>query len=82
MEKPEPAAMTDEALLEHAKILKKMKIYDAVIIGFLIGIAIYASVKNGFGLLTFLPLVYIPIAKRNNDKRSEVEKILKERNLK
>ena len=54
--------------------LKSTKIYDAVIIGFLAGIAIYSTVKNGFGWLTFLPLVYLPIARKNRNKRVEAEK--------
>lgn len=73
--------LTDEQLLEEAKRSKKNRLYDATIVGLLIGIAIYSSVKNGFGLLTFLPLVYIPIAGKNNAKNREVEKLLKERNL-
>ena len=62
--------------------MKSTNLYDAVIFGFLIGIAIYSSVKNGFGLLTFLPLVYIPIAARNKTKKKELQKLLKERDLK
>ncbi len=76
------AELTDEELLQEAKRTKPTKIYDAVIIGFLIGIAIYSSVKNGFGLLTFLPLVYLPIAGKNKMKNKGLEKLLKERNLK
>ncbi len=54
------AELTDEELLLEAKKNKPTMLYDTVIVGFLIGIAIYSSVKNGFGLLTFLPLVYTP----------------------
>ena len=75
------STLTDEQLLKHAKLMKKTKIYDAVIVGFLAGVAIYSTVNNGFGLLTFLPLVYIPIAGRNNKKRTAVEAVLKERGL-
>ena len=76
------AELTDEELLQEAKRTKPTKIYDAIIIGFLIGIAIYSFVKNGFGLLTFLPLVYLPIAGKNKMKNKGLEKLLKERNLK
>ena len=76
------AELADEDLLQEAKRIKPTKLYDAVIIGILIGIAIYSSVKNGFGLLTFLPLVYAPIAAKNKTKNRELEKLLKERNLK
>lgn len=75
------AELTDEELLQEAKNIKPTKLYDAVIIGLLIGIAIYSSVKNGFGVLTFIPLVYLPLAAKNKAKKEELEKLLKERNL-
>ena len=76
------AELTDEELLQEANKSKYTNVYDAIILGILIGIATYSSVKNGFGLLTFLPLVYVPIAVRNKTKNKELEKLLKERNLK
>ncbi len=82
MEENKLAELTDEELLQEAKKIKKNRLYDATIIGVLIGIAIYSSVKNGFGLLTFLPLVYLPIAGKNNTKNKELGSLLKERNLK
>lgn len=75
------AALTDEELLAQAKKSKSSKIYDAAIIGVLIGIAIYSTIKNGFGLLTFLPLIYLPIAAKNKIKNSELQKLLKEKKL-
>ena len=82
MKQKKLAELTDEELLQESKKLKPTKVYDAVIFGLLIGIATYSSVKNGFGLLTFLPLVYIPIAAKNKNKNRELEKLFKERNLK
>jgi hypothetical protein len=82
MKRQELVELTDEELLQEVKKVKPTKLYDAVIFGFLIGIAIYGSVKNGFGLLTFLPLVYLPIAGRNKNKREALEKLVRERNLK
>ncbi|WP_057939813.1 hypothetical protein [Algoriphagus resistens] len=76
------AAFTDQELLAVAKKSKPTKIYDAIIIGMLVGIAIYSTLNNGFGLLTFLPLIYLPIAAKNKLKKLELEKVLKERNLK
>lgn len=73
--------LTDEELLHEAKTLKPTKVYDAAIVGVLIGIAIYSSVANGFGLLTFLPFVYLPIAAKNKVKLKELKSVLKERNL-
>lgn len=82
MEEKKLAELTNEELLQEVKKIKKYRLYDATIIGVLIGIAIYSSVKNGFGLLTFLPLVYLPIAGKNNTKNNELRALLKERNLK
>ncbi len=74
--------LTDQELLLEAKKSKPTDLYDPVIFGILIGIAIYSTVNNGLGLLTFLPLVYIPIAAKNKIKNKELVKLLKERNLK
>ncbi|GAB5538285.1 MAG: hypothetical protein Salg2KO_03880 [Salibacteraceae bacterium] len=74
--------LSDHALIEVAKKQRKGKIVDAVIVGFLVGVAMYSVYNHGFGLLTFLPLIYIPIAGRNQKRRLELEKILLKRNLK
>lgn len=74
--------VTDQQLLDLAKKNKPTTLYDAVIFGVLIGIAIYSTVVNGFGLLTFLPLVYLPIAAKNTAKTKELKNRLNERNLK
>jgi hypothetical protein len=78
----ELSELTDQELLQEAKKSKPTIIYDAVIFGILIGIAIYSTVNNGLGILTFLPLVYIPIAAKNKIKNKTLEKLLKERYLK
>jgi hypothetical protein len=76
------AELTDQELLQEAKKIKSTKLSDILIIGVLIGIAIYSTVKNGFGLLSFLPLVYAPIAVNNQKKNKELEDLLKAKNLK
>jgi hypothetical protein len=73
--------LTDEELLKEAKKIKPTNLYDAGILGVLIGIAIYSTVNNGLGLFTFLPLVYAPKAVKNKAKNKELEKLLKERKL-
>lgn len=82
MNQPKLSELTDEELLQLDKKSKSTRIFDAAIIGILIGIATYSSVKNGFGLLTFLPLIYLPIAAKNKAKNKALETVLKERNLK
>ncbi|MES2375733.1 MAG: FUSC family protein [Bacteroidota bacterium] len=82
MTQKELAELTDQQLLQEAKKIKSTRITDAVIFGVLIGIAIYSAVKNGFGLLSFIPFVYIPIAAKNRMKNKALEDLLKERSLK
>lgn len=72
---------SDEELLQAAKSMKKTRLFDALIVGLLIGVAAYSTVNNGFGLLTFLPIVYLPIAGRNNSKNKALQKQLQARNL-
>ncbi len=72
---------SDQELLKEAKKIKSSNLYDALIIGFLIGIAIYSTIRNGFGLLSFLPLVYTPIAARNKIRNKALKRVLIERNL-
>jgi uncharacterized membrane protein YobD (UPF0266 family) len=74
--------LTDEELLDVAKKTKANPIVDSVIFGFLIGVAIYSIFNHGFGLLTFLPLAYIPVVNMKKKKVKELEALLKERNLK
>jgi uncharacterized membrane protein YobD (UPF0266 family) len=73
--------LSNEELLKSVKLHRKMKIYDAVIVGVLIGIGIYSTINQGFGLLTFLPLVYIPIVGKNNKRRELLETLAAERGL-
>lgn len=82
MQQKNTVELSDEELLQEVKRMKATKLYDPVIFGVLIGIAIYSTVKNGLGLLTFLPMVYLPIAAKNKLKIKELAKLLKERNLK
>ena len=81
MASKEPSELTNEELLQEAKRLRPTKIMDAVLIGALIGISIFSTVRNGTGLLSFLPLVYLPIAAKNRIKLGKVQGLLKERGL-
>lgn len=64
---------SEQELKEALEKAKKTTIYDALFIGLAIGIAAYSTYFNGLGLLTFLPLVYLPIASKNKKKRAEIE---------
>lgn len=82
MKQKEVTELTNEELLQEAKKIKPSNIFDAAIFGFLIGVAVYGTARNGFGLLTFLPLIYIPIAAKNKARNKALKALLKERNLK
>ena len=49
MKQKELADLTNEELLQEASKIKSGKIMDAAIFGFLIGVAVYSAVRNGFG---------------------------------
>jgi uncharacterized membrane protein len=75
--------LTDQELLHKAKKMKSTSITNAVLIGFLIGVVVYSIVKNSWGFFTLIPLFFV--YKLINDSKythKELEKILKERNLK
>lgn len=73
--------LSDQKLLEKSKKIKSNNIVSAVLVGCMIGIAIYSSVKNGFGFFTIFPLFFLPIFINNNKKNKEVEKEIQRRNL-
>ena len=81
MTQKELRELRDDELLKTAKLYKSMKIYDAVIVGFLFGVAIYNAVKGGSFLISALPLFYLFIMGKNNIKRKEIMALLKERKL-
>lgn len=83
MEEKSLSELTDQELLEKKKKSKSGNITNAVILGFLIGIAAYSGVKNGIGFFTILPLLFAFYA-ANQWKRSSqaLEKELESRNRK
>ncbi|MGG5210611.1 FUSC family protein [Chryseobacterium sp. MIQD13] len=75
--------LTDQELLEKRKKSKSEEIINAVILGVLIGIAIYGTIKYGLGLFTFLPVLFALYAANKWKKNSQtLEKELHSRNLK
>jgi predicted permease len=81
LQEKELAALTDEELLAKRKKLKSTNIMNAVIFGVTIGIAIYSTVRNGFGLLTFFPVLFVPLVKTNSKNNRALETVLRSRNL-
>lgn len=70
-------------MLQEAKKIKSTSITNAFLIGFLLAIIFYSFVKNNWGFLTLI-LLYFAYKLINNSKydNTELENLLKERNLK
>lgn len=82
MKQIELSELTDEELLVEGKKIKSTNIVNAVLFGVMIGVAAYSTVKNGFGILTFFPVLFIQMLIKNNNRKKAFEDQLKERNLK
>lgn len=77
-----PAEFTDQELLEEAKKNKTGSIINAVLFGVMIGIATYSTVTNGLGILTFFPLLFIPMLTKNRARQKALNEEVIHRNLK
>ncbi|PJJ84618.1 FUSC family protein [Mucilaginibacter auburnensis] len=76
------ASLTDEELLAEKAKAKSAAITNAVLCGFIIGIAIYSTYKNGLGLFTFLPLFFVYMMFNSNKKNTGLKDELAARNIK
>ena len=81
MKEKELSELTDQELLDKAKKRKASSIAHAFVIGFMVAIVVYSVVKNTWGLLTLIPLVFIYRLTRSSDNDQELKKRLKERKL-
>ncbi|ROI09753.1 FUSC family protein [Chryseobacterium sp. H3056] len=72
---------TDAELLLESKRTKYTQFMNAVLFGVMIGVATYSTVKNGFGILTFFPLLFIQMLVKNRSRKKAVDALVKERNL-
>ncbi len=82
MTQKELAELTDEELLEKAKKMKSTSMINATMIGFMVGIIIYSTVKNSLGFFTLIPLFFVYKLINSSKKNKDLEELLKERNLK
>lgn len=73
--------LSDEELLAEAKKNKKASIINGFLFGFMIGIAVFSTIRNGIGNFTFLPLLFALYAFNNSKKTIALKKELKTRNL-
>lgn len=81
MKPKEVSELTDAELLQEVQKIKSTLIINAVLIGIMIGVATYSTVKNGLGILTFFPLFFIPLFTKNVTRKKAVDQQIKERNL-
>ena len=83
MEQKNISELTDQELLQEAKKMKSTSTINALLIGVLIGIMIYSIMKNGLGFLLLILLFFIfKLVNKSKYDNKELEKVLKERNLK
>ncbi|WAC02152.1 FUSC family protein [Lacinutrix neustonica] len=84
MNKKELNKLTDEDLLKESKKIKTTQIIDATLIGVLIGILIYSITAGNFSYFFGIILLYAvyKLSNKNEYKKSEIDSLLKERNLK
>jgi len=73
--------LTDQELIKEAQSRKSQTYISAVLIGFMLGIAVYSAVRNGFGFFTFFPLFFIPIFAGASKKHKAVKVEMQKRGL-
>lgn len=81
MNSQELAKLSDSELLEAAKNNKPRPIFDALFIGFLVGILIYSAAANTWGLVTLIPLFLIYLFLKKPKQQRALQDELKKRNL-
>lgn len=82
MEQKKLSELTDQELLQQAKKVKTNAIITAVLIGFLIGIVVYSVANTGWGFFALIPLIFAYKLINKPKEQAELERLLKERNLK
>ena len=73
--------LTDEELLGRKKKAKSSQIISAVLIGFLVGIAVYSTINKGIGFFTFFPLFFVFLLIKNSSDLKNIKQEIKKRNL-
>ncbi len=73
--------LSNEELLKKHKMYKGLVITQAVMIGFLAGICIYLTAKNGFSVFTVLPVSFLGVLIPSIIFYTSAKKEMKSRNL-
>ncbi len=82
MEKKDVTELTDQELLAASKKAGLSPVANAFFIGFLGGIIVFSVVKNTWGFLTLIPLWLIYKAIQSSKRKTKLESMIKDRNLK
>ena len=82
MKQKDYSSLSDEELLKNWKTVKTAQITSAVLVGIMIGIAVYSFVKKGLSFFTFFPLFFIPMLSVNSINFKAIKKEVEARNLK
>jgi len=74
--------LSDSELLQKKKANKSSQMVSCIIVGCLIGIAIYSALKNGIGFFTFFPLFFVFLIAKNRSDNKDLDEEIRFRNLK
>ena len=75
------AQLNVEELMAEEKKRKSALTFHAFLIGLTVGIAVYSTVKHGFGFFALFPLLFILSGNRASNKLKSVRAELKSRTL-
>ena len=73
--------LSDQELLERHQIAKSSLIITCILIGALVGVAVYSSVKHGLGFFTFFPLFFVFLIIKNQKTSKAIAAEIKNRGL-
>ncbi len=73
--------LSDSELLQKRKAVKSALIVNCVIMGFLVGKAIYSAVRKGISFFTLFPLFFVFLIGKNQGTYKALLREIKSRNL-
>ena len=80
VEKQNLSELNVEGLMAEEKKRKNALTFHAFLTGLAVGIAVYSTVKHGFGFFSYFPWIFITSGNRASNKLKSVRAELKLRN--